>query len=62
MNAFNRAIGRLSVAAQPGSEPIAEEFNLTGRTGSLFYMAPEVQESKKSNEKVESALLCVAPC
>ena len=29
-----------------------ESFDLTGRTGSYFYMAPEVVENKPYNEKV----------
>ena len=32
-----------------------ESFDLTGRTGSYFYMAPEVVENRPYNEKVRQS-------
>ena len=38
-----------------------ESFDLTGRTGSYFYMAPEVVENKPYNEKVRQTCNQCAP-
>jgi hypothetical protein len=44
-----------SMSALDSKQELPHSFDLTGKTGSFFYMAPEVANSEPYNEKARSA-------